>query len=461
MVKRGALENRLEPFYYVPSLVELENKIREIANGKLNDYALKMSSGATPLKSEEEKYYSDAENGIPFIRVQNLHDTNELSLDDLKYINHETHQKDLKRSQVAENDLLVKITGVGRMAVACVPPLGFEGNTNQHLVVIKTKDRLTSETLATYLNTNIVEKLASRRSTGGTRPALDYTSLKSIPVIFKPEIVDFMKKAVEKKRQKEAEAKELLASIDAYLLEQLGIVLPDRVEEKNVFYVPFSKVQGNRFDPFYHKHEFIMLEDAISAGKYGNNSLKEILTFLESGSRPSGGVSQYESGILSFGGEHVNNKCEIEIRNEKFVPLQYHLNHLNTETQLNDIILVKDGATTGKIGIITNLLHTGQNINEHVFMMRFNLLVNPFFVLNLLATSFYQKKISRIITGATVTGLTKEVVRNLQIPLPTLEIQTEIANHIRNIRERAKTLETEAKEVIEKAKAEIEKIILG
>ena len=46
----------------------------------------------------------------------------------------------LQRSQVAEGDLLVKITGVGRMAVASVAPKDFIGNTNQHMVVIKTGD---------------------------------------------------------------------------------------------------------------------------------------------------------------------------------------------------------------------------------------------------------------------------------------------------------------------------------
>lgn len=80
----------------------------------------------------------------------------------------------LKRSQVSACDLLVKITGVGRMAVASIAPKGFEGNINQYVCVIKTGSKEVSETLAAFLNSDIDEKLASRRSTGGTRPALDY-----------------------------------------------------------------------------------------------------------------------------------------------------------------------------------------------------------------------------------------------------------------------------------------------
>ena len=81
----------------------------------------------------------------------------------------------LKRSQVSEGDLLIKITGVGRMAIASVAPKNFVGNTNQHMVVVKTGNVAISKYLAHYLNLDIIEKIASRHSTGGTRPALDYS----------------------------------------------------------------------------------------------------------------------------------------------------------------------------------------------------------------------------------------------------------------------------------------------
>ena len=63
----------------------------------------------------------------------------ELSLDDVKLINLETHNGMLARSHVGPDDLLTKIPGVGRMAVSSVPPASFVGDINQHLVRIKTK----------------------------------------------------------------------------------------------------------------------------------------------------------------------------------------------------------------------------------------------------------------------------------------------------------------------------------
>ena len=61
---------------------------------------------------------------------------------------------------LSEGDLLVKITGVGRMAIASVAPEGVIGNTNQHMVVVKTGNKEISKYLARYLNLDIIEKRA-------------------------------------------------------------------------------------------------------------------------------------------------------------------------------------------------------------------------------------------------------------------------------------------------------------
>ena len=125
LVKRGELEGLLDPFCYIPELVELDKKIKSKTTHRLRNFSLFRASGATPSKSNDE-YYSDKENGIPFIRVQNLSVTGELDQSDLVYITKDIHEGLLKRSQIKEYDLLVKITGVGRMAVASVVPHGFE-----------------------------------------------------------------------------------------------------------------------------------------------------------------------------------------------------------------------------------------------------------------------------------------------------------------------------------------------
>ena len=230
LVQRSELEGRLDPFCYIPELVQLDKRIKSITNYRLEHFSKSYSSGATPSK-DNDNLYSDKENGIPFIRVQNLSTTGELNKNNLVYISRETHEGLLKRSQVKEHDMLVKITGVGRMAVASVAPDGFEGNINQHIVVIHTGSKEISENLSAFLNLDIVEKIASKRSTEGTRPALDYPALFSIPIINDRNVYERIIVAVNRKKQKETEAQRLLDGVDDYLLGELGIELP--VQEEN------------------------------------------------------------------------------------------------------------------------------------------------------------------------------------------------------------------------------------
>ena len=164
--QRKDITGRLDCYYYQPEFVELEKKVKTKTDKTLGDFVLDIAGGATPNKLYSEKYYAkSADDGIPFLRVQNV--TNEgLNFKNCKFIKTETHHGLLKRSQIKEDYLITKITGVGRMAVSSVAPKDFEGNINQHLVAIKTENREISEALATFLNSDIGEQLASRRSTG-------------------------------------------------------------------------------------------------------------------------------------------------------------------------------------------------------------------------------------------------------------------------------------------------------
>lgn len=86
IINRSEIEGRLEPVYYRPSIALLERKIRSLSTKKLRNYAFSIAGGATPKKTEAEKYYSNSENGVPFLRVQNLQTTGDLSLDGCLYI---------------------------------------------------------------------------------------------------------------------------------------------------------------------------------------------------------------------------------------------------------------------------------------------------------------------------------------------------------------------------------------
>lgn len=463
IVKRSELEDKLEVSYHLPNISELENKVRSKSNKKLKDFIQKISSGATPSVTEEDKYYSDSANGIPFLRVQNLQYNGKLNLSDVKYINKETHETYLKRSQVDEGDLLVKITGVGRMAIASVAPENFIGNTNQHMVVIKTENKETSEYLSNYLNLDFVEKLATRRATGGTRPALDYHALKSIPII---EGIDFnqLKDAQKLKQSKEAEAKDLLANIDSYLLNELGITLPEKDNslEARIFTTSFSKVVGGRFDAYYNDTYYIDILDYIINANFESIKLKELIYSVS-------GVVYSRDDESDFGIKILRgNNITLESNELNFDSIRYLREDFHVS---NELFLKKDdifiSTASGSKEHVGKVVYIENNIDYYFggFMSVFRKLNNSNhsqkYLFEFLQSKIFRNYLQRFLGGTNINNINLNMIGGIPIPLPPLEKQNEIVSHISDIREKAKALRQEAITLLEKAKQEVEQIILG
>lgn len=454
IVKKSEIEGRLEPNFYRPSIATLEKKIRSLSSKRLRSYAQSFAGGATPSKREYEKYYSESETGIPFLRVQNLQTNGELLLNECIYINEETHNGLLKRSQVSEGDLLVKITGVGRMAIASVAPKDFVGNTNQHMVVIKTGNSAVSKYLARYLNLDIIEKIASRHSTGGTRPALDYHSLKNIPII---EGLDFsiIDNAIKAKKAKESEAQQLLDSIDGYLLKELGINIPEVKANigNRIFIVQRSELKG-RYTPSLYK-DSISLYSTI----YDNIPLSH-LAYINPNTRISSLNNEMPISFVPM--ESVNEiYAEINDKNNCIVAGSKGF----TRFQEGDLLWAKitPCMENGKSAVAKDLINGyGCGSTEfHVIRPKNNdLLVE--YIHTLLHMKIVRQTAKLYFGGsAGQQRVATDFLESFNVPLPSETKQQEIVDYIANIRTRAKALQAEGKAILEDAKRKVEEMIIG
>lgn len=461
ILQKREMEKRLDPFYYIPSIVEMERKVLSKHPKKLRAYALSVSSGATPKRDEEDKYYSNSEDGIPFLRVQNLSPTGVLEFSDCKYINVETHNGMLKRSQVSAGDLLVKITGVGRMAVASVVPDDFKGNINQHVCVIKTGNKEISETIAAFLNSNIGEKLASRRSTGGTRPALDYPALLSIPIINDSRVLKITKNVIKQKIQNEAEAEILLASIDDYLSNELGIILPlpqENILKNRMFKTTIKEISGNRFDPTFHETYYHHLVEALENSKYAKSKLGDHIAGIIYGA--SFNNFYVDKGIPLL---RIKDLKRNKISVDDVVYLPENARNLlgNCFVNTNDFLITRSGT----IGIVAIVPKEINGFAFGSFMIKFNLKSTVSIIREYL--SYYlnswllAKLIERNKIGAIQGNITIPIIKSLPVVLPPISKQKEIANHITDIRKQAQMLKDKTKLAIDKANKEIEEILIG
>jgi len=157
-------------------------------------------------------------------------------------------------------------------------------------------------------------------------------------------------------------------------------------------------------------------------------SLENILLSLESGNRPKGGVRGIKEGIPSIGGEHLNPNGGFNFEKIKYVPFafynQMNKGHINTD----NILIVKDGATTGKTSFITNEFPFSKAVvNEHVFLIRCSKNIVAFYLFRYLWSAEGQRKILSNFQGAAQGGINRKFVTNTTIPLPPLNEQKRIA----------------------------------
>ena len=422
-----------------------------LTDRKLKDFIIRISGGSTPDTKKSDEHYTDAHNGVAFIRVQNLSPEG-LRLDDCKYITFNTHNGLLKRSQVSGGDLLVKITGVGRMAVSSVAPHGFEGNINQHIVVIKAANYQTSEFLAAFLNSDVGEKLASRRSTGGTRPALDYRALKSIPIIYKPQIVAMMESAYDQKRQKEQAAAAILDSIDDYVLAELGIELPV-VEEKKCFVVYAVETAGRRIDSHFHQPKYREFKQALEAGKYQVTSLSSLITGLKNGVEIRT-YSDYGYRYLRVSdlGQHG-----IENQNPRYVDVK----EIPEKIKLaGNSFLISRSGSLGLVSVVEDEIREAI-LSSHIFKVNLDTnRISPKYLEILLRSQIGQTQFFQNNNGGVVPEISQSALRSISVVVPPFDIQEKIADEAVKRQSEAAKLRQEADTIVEAAKEEVERILL-
>lgn len=90
--------------------------------------------------------------------------------------------------------------------------------------------------------------------------------------------------------------------------------------------------------------------------------------------------------------------------------------------QEGDVLIVKDGATTGKAGIYSR--STPAAVNEHVFIFRAQDTIHPKYLYNVIRSEVFQSILAPYIKGI-IGGISLEI-KSIKIPLPPLEVQNEI-----------------------------------
>ncbi|MYB63293.1 hypothetical protein F4X73_01270 [Candidatus Poribacteria bacterium] len=196
--------------------------------------------------------------------------------------------------------------------------------------------------------------------------------------------------------------------------------------------------------------ELTSKEKEVHLDSWESIKLSEFIT-LESGSRPKGGVRNILEGVPSLGGEHLNSDGGFNFEKIRYVPEKYFESLNKGQINLNDIIIVKDGATTGKTSFVDNYFpYNEAAVNEHLFIVRIDPKVAfPKFMFYYLYSSKGQEQILSDFRGATVGGISRNFPLKVTVPIPSLteqeQIVFELERHLSVADEIEATLDAELK----------------
>jgi len=158
--------------------------------------------------------------------------------------------------------------------------------------------------------------------------------------------------------------------------------------------------------------------------------LKWLLDSLESGRREVSDTDAFEDGALSIGGEHIGWQGQWLLDNPRYVSREFFAAMSSGQIRKDDILLVKDGATIGKVAIATTLPADEAAVNEHVFLLRVSPENCAKYFFYFVQSSLAQDQIQLEVRGSAQPGLNSEFRNVLIAPKPPRDAQRAIADYL-------------------------------
>lgn len=274
------------------------------------------------------------------------------------------------------------------------------------------------------------------------------------PIGIQQKIVDIYTAAQNAKLQKDKEAKELLESIDDYLLEALSINPSQEVSSESVFTKKISEMIGNRLDVSFYKDRFEMV-----SGIYPNKRLSSIVD-IDPTIRFTGLADDTPISFIPM--ECIDDTFG-EVKEQRKTTIAKTKGY--TKFEENDLLWAKitPCMQNGKSAIARNLTNgVGCGSTEYyVIRPKTDDLIIDYVYLVLRHHAVLKAAQNSFGGSAGQQRVSSQYVKSIVIPHPPIDVQKSIIATVIQKKERAKQLQSEGSKVLAEAKATIEKMILG
>lgn len=378
-----------------------------------------------------------------YLRVADIDDNSSVDFSKLNCINEKVYRI-LERYEIHENEIAISIAGtIGKVFFVQGIPYGERIILTENCAkLVVRQENLLPEYLSIVLRTSVLQKQMMLNYIQTTIPkiGLDRIGKLMIPNIPDKEqqqqIINIYNSAAREKKDKEGQALKLLESIDDYLLGELGIKLPETKSQtlrNRIFTIKISEVCDGRMDP----KSVLYFGEHAKSETYENVQLKQIATIAKGDSITSDQVNKSGQYPVIAGGQtspynhdqynYMGNVITVSASGAYSGYVWYHDDPIFASDC--SIIYSKDSQFLTKY--IFEVLKAQQS---HIYLLQ---------------------------QGAGQPHVYPDDLAKLWIPIVPSQKQQEIVAHVSQMRKQAKQLQAEGTEILQKAKMEVEKMILG
>lgn len=261
-----------------------------------------------------------------------------------------------------------------------------EGICSAHAFVLRAnKENIDPKLFPFFLHSDQFMHRMIDISVGGLSPTINWGDLKHQEFLLPP-------------REEQAEIAELLWAMDYTILKEKEVLDKTRIA-------------------FCSKMDFI----------YNNKSkvLKKLKDRVEltTGKRMKGG-GLINGDVVSIGGENIDDNGNLIFDRCLYISHEFYKSMKNGVIRKGDILMMKDGAKTGKIAFVNTDLTAATN--EHLFILRANeKMILQKFLFYFLMSDYGQNQVQSFFHGI-IGGVTKENVFDLKLAEYKISEQTKI-----------------------------------
>ncbi len=310
-------------------------------------------------------------------------------------------------------------------------------------VVFSCNEKLLPEYLFLVFKTDTFNEIIKANTKGSVRQILSYDILKNLKIPLPPlkvqkEIVVSYHKKLNLANQQLKETEEKEKEIEKYLYKELGIEILFNNENNNIL-------------------NFVRFKNLANWGVSKQNSIqfttKYNLTRLDKCCYDFKNGVNFNKSQFGKGDKFVNIK---DVYSDKYVDLKLldkitiDKNKLQSNlVKTNDLVFVRSSVKYEGVGFpsLIKLDNKDDKVTFCGFIIKCSIdinVINPDFLLFILRSSIFRNIVIERSNKSTITNIAQPSLKSLDIPLPPLTIQNEIAKHIQMENDKALTLKQQS-----------------